>query len=271
MSTRMYDALDRLRPLLRHEPTAKRIRATLGGVDVVDSTRALLVWEPGRISPAYAFPLDDVRADLRPEGPVEPTDQPLLHPGIPFHVHSTAGESLALAAAGETRAGAAFRPADPDLAGHVLLDFDALEWFEEAEPIRSHPRDPYHRIDVRASNRRIRLEHEGHPVADTERATLLFETNLPTRFYIPREDVVAELRPSALKTYCPYKGEAGYFSIATKTDIAWTYEHPLLDATQIAGLVAFYDDIMDVTVDGVPHARPDSPFAKVLLREFDVT
>lgn len=270
MSTRMRDALARLMTELRHEPTAKRVRARLGDADVVDSPRALLVWEPRRISPMYAFPADEITGELTLEGPVETGGPPILHPGIPFTVHSTPGESFGVTIGGETRVGAAFRPDDPELAGYVLLDFDAFEWFEEAEPIRAHPRDPYHRIDVRASRRHVRLEYKGQLIADTERATLVFENHLPTRYYIPREDVVAVLTPSDTRTYCPYKGEARYFSLPTKPDIGWSYERPLLDANQIAGLVAFYDDVMDVTVDGVQQGRSDSRFGQTLLEEFGV-
>jgi uncharacterized protein (DUF427 family) len=271
MSTRMNEAMSRQRSELRHEPTEKRIRAMLGDRVVVDSTRALLVWEPRRIVPAYAVPLEDVRADLVPVASGEPGGPELLHPGIPFTVHSTAGESLSVSADGRVRAEAAFRPADPDLAGYVLLDFDAMDrWYEEDEPVFSHPRDPYHRVDIRASSRHVLVEDDGHLLADTTRAVLVFETSLPTRFYIPREDIVTALRPSARTTYCPYKGEANYWSTDTRRDIAWTYRQPLPDATGLAGLIAFYDDPMDVTVDGVRRQRPDNVVARSLLEEFDV-
>jgi hypothetical protein len=159
MSTRMHDGWLRKMPQLRHQPTDKRIRATFGDDDVVvDSTRAVLVWEPRRVAPVYAVPPQDVRARLVPEGPVEPGGPDFLHPGIPFAVHSAAGESLSVSVGGQTRAGAAFRPADPDLAGYVLLDTSAFDrWYEEDEPVRSHPRDPYHGIEMRASSRHLML------------------------------------------------------------------------------------------------------------------
>ena len=271
MSTLMTDALARLREELRHEPTAKRIRGTLGGDVVVESTRALLVWEPRRISPTYAVPREDIRAELASAGPVEPGGPAFIHPGIPFHVHSTGGESLALSAAGRTIGDAAFRPADPDLDGYLMLDFDAFDqWYEEDEPVRAHPRDPYHRLDVRTSSRHVRMAHQRQLVVDTRRPVLVFETHLPTRFYVPREDVVAELRPSALTTYCPYKGEAVYWSTATRRDIAWSYQKPLPDAVQLTDLIGFYDDVMEVTVDGQPHGRPETLAASALRDEFGV-
>jgi hypothetical protein len=133
---------------LRHEPTAKRIQAVLGGETVIDSTRAVLVWEPRRIVPSYAVPVQDVRGDLVPAGAVSAgagADGPgddvgvaladvtalrVLDPRVPFTVHSTAGEAVDLRAAGQVRPGAGFRPADPDLAGLVILDFGAFDaWY----------------------------------------------------------------------------------------------------------------------------------------------
>jgi uncharacterized protein (DUF427 family) len=78
------------------------------------------------------------------------------------------------------------------------------------------------------------------------------------------------LVPGDTRTYCPYKGEASYFSLAGRNDVAWSYEHPLPDMTPLAGLIAFYDDVMDVTVDGVRRERPDTPVARLLRAEFGV-
>ena len=151
MSVRVTDLMGSARGQLRHEPIEKRIRATVGGEEVVDSTRALLVWEPRRIVPSFAVAIEEVAGELRPASlPAPQADAPILHPGIPFSVHSTEGESLDLQVAGETRSHAAFRPADPDLNGHVVLDFAGFDvWYEEDEEIFSHPRDPFHRVDVR--------------------------------------------------------------------------------------------------------------------------
>jgi uncharacterized protein (DUF427 family) len=107
------------------------------------------------------------------------------------------------------------------------------------------------------------IERDGKLLAESTRPTLLFETGLPTRFYIPREDVVAELEPSDRRTLCAYKGEAGYFSI-DGLDLVWTYEAPLFEAAPIEGLVAFFDELVDVTVDGRRRARPITKFAKAI-------
>lgn len=244
MSTRVRDAMRQRLRELRHEPMDKRIRATVGGETVVDSTRALLVWEPRRVTPLYAVPVEDVRGELVPST-AEPvtSDAPFLHPGIPFAAHSTDGESLDLRVAGATLSAAAFRPADEDLDGHVVLDFEPFdEWYEEDEAVFSHPRDPYHRVDTRRSSRHIRIELDGVPVAESSRPLLLFETGIRPRFYLPREDVVAELEPGDLRTACPYKGRATHWSVGEHRNVAWSYEDPLEEAVAIRGMVAFYDE-----------------------------
>ena len=244
MSTRVRDAMRQRLRELRHEPIERRVRATLGDETIVDSTRALLVWEPRRVTPLYAVPVEDVRGELEPSA-AEPVTSgaPFLHPGIPFAAHSTEGESLDLRVAGTTLEAAAFRPADEDLSGHVVLDCGAFdEWYEEDEVVFSHPRDPYHRVDTRRSSRHVRIELDGELVAESDRPLLLFETSIPTRFYLPREDVVAELEPGDRQTACPYKGRATHWSVGGHRNVAWSYEDPLEEAVAIRGMVAFYDE-----------------------------
>jgi uncharacterized protein (DUF427 family) len=264
---------------MRFEPTSKRIQAVLGGVTVVDSTRAMLVWEPRRVVASYAVPVDDVRGSFAPAALVgtEVTDaagvslpavdsRPVLDPSVPFTVHSAGGQVVDLLAADHSRPGAGYLPADADLAGYVILDFGALDsWYEEDEVNVAHPKDPFHRIDVLASSRQVTLEMDGQILAESARPMLLFETMLPTRYYVPREDIKAELIPSSTRTYCAYKGQASYWSVAPGgdrlDDIAWTYEDPLHDATQVRGLVSFFDERIDVTLDGVRLQRPATPWS----------
>jgi uncharacterized protein (DUF427 family) len=257
---------------LRHEPTEKRIRARLGDQEVVDSRHALLVWEPRRVVPSYAVPPADVRCELVPIASAPSSDAPILHPGIPFSAHSTDGESLAVKLEDKTVDHAAFRPADADLAGHVILDHDAFDsWLEEDEPILGHPRDPFHRVDTRKSSRHVRIEYDGKALAESSEPTFVFETNLPLRFYLPRGDLQVEPRPSARRTVCAYKGEASYWSFelgGKSADVAWTYPDPLPDARALTGLVAFYDELVDVILDGERRERPDTPFARALADEF---
>jgi uncharacterized protein (DUF427 family) len=190
----------------------------------------------------------------------------VLDPRIPFTVHSADGEAADLRAAGQERPGAAFRPADGDLAGMVVLDFGAFDaWYEEDELNVAHPRDPFHRIDVLPSSRQVQLELNGVPLADSSRPALLFETMLPTRYYLPRADVTAELIPSDTKTWCAYKGQASYFSVSAGgrlvRDIAWTYPDPRHDALQVRDLIAFFDERVDVTLDGERRPRPVTPWS----------
>jgi uncharacterized protein (DUF427 family) len=274
MSSRV---LETLLPKLRHEPTRKRVRATLADEIVVDSTEAVLVWEPQRIMPAYAVPREHVRGELvpapaaaAPTGPLGfqlPSGQTVLDPSVPFAVHTTDGEPLSLRAAGQTRDRIAFRPADRDLHGLVLLDsagFDA--WFEEDDPVVGHARDPFHRIDILPSSRAVRIELDGIVLADSERAQLLFEGSiLPVRSYLPPEDVRVPLRASPTRTRCPYKGEAAYWSLdlngRTIHNVAWSYETPREEAARIAGLVCFFDERVDVSLDGDRPPRPRTPWS----------
>jgi uncharacterized protein (DUF427 family) len=275
MATRMSQLLWNAVGDLRVHPVRKWIRANVATHTVVDTRRARLVWEPRRVVGSYAVPEEDIAGDLvvaeraaEPERPVSMEDgPPVLDPRTPFGAHTTSGTALTIRTAGDELPGAAFRPDDPDLAGYVILDWDAFtQWYEEDEPVMGHPHDPFDRIDCLRSSRSIQVAHNGVALADTSRATLLFETPLPPRFYIPREDVAMELlEPSESHTVCAYKGRASYWSArvgdATLPDIAWSYEEPLHDAAPVRGLIAFYTERLDLTIDGEAQARPHTPWS----------
>lgn len=279
MSIRLREVLAGAFGTLRHEPTAKRIRATFGVATIVDSTKAILLWEPRRIVPSYAVPAEDIDAELVPGsspgdagaglGAALPdvTALRVLDPSVPFVRHTADGEVLDVRVAGRNLAGAGFRLADPDLAGYVVLDFAAFDaWYEEDQLNVAHPRDPFHRVDAVPSSRHVRIELEGAAIAECSRPTLLFETMLPPRFYLPPDDVTADLVRSETRTYCAYKGEAAYWSIRTAretyADLAWTYERPLDDVSGVRGLVAFFDERVDVILDGEPLVRPITPWSR---------
>jgi uncharacterized protein (DUF427 family) len=270
MGVRMLDVVMRGRAELRYEPLDRRIRAVLGGEVVVDSTRAVLVWEPGRVVPSYAVPASDISGmqihDADDAPPVTPDlgQRRTLDPRVPFAIHTTPGRSATITSGGHTAA--AFRPSDADLVGYAELDFTGFErWQEEDELVVAHPRDPYHRIDVLASSRSLRLELEGTVVAATDRARWLFETALPTRYYLPREDVLVPVRPSTTRTYCAYKGEASYLSVEVGDrvvdDLVWEYAAPLNDAVPVRGLVAFFHERLDLFVDGEAVPRQVTPWS----------
>ena len=268
MSEILWDALGEL----RFAPLAVRLRATLGGETVVDSGRAMLVWEPRRVVPTYAVPAEDVHARLVPSGEPAPDAPlpPVLDPGHPFTVRAGSGRALDVRTAHGVLTAAAFRPDDPALAGHVVLDFAAFDaWYEEDVPVVGHPRDPYHRVDVLPSSRPVGVSRDGMPLAASSRAVVVVETGLAPRRYLPREDVTADLVPSTRRTLCAYKGEARYWSVdlpgVGPRDIAWSYPDPLPGMERLAGLVAFYDEVVDVEIDGVPRPRPTGPLAALFV------
>jgi uncharacterized protein (DUF427 family) len=239
----------RARGRVRVERGAKRIRAYLAGELVADTTRPLLVWEKPYY-PTYYFPVADMRMELlSPEGGV---------------IHSPSrgdGHTFTLRAGGREAAGAALRyeqsPFD-ELRDAIRLDWDAVDaWFEEDEQVFTHPRDPYTRVDILGASRNVRVEIGGMTIAETDKPTLLFETGLPTRYYLPRTHVRMDLlEPSAAVSHCPYKGDAEYWSLrgGGVPDVAWSYRAPLPESQKIAGLISFYPEKVDLYVDGAEQA-----------------
>ncbi len=244
----------------RIERAPRRVRGYLGDALVFDTTAARYVWEVPYY-PQYYIPLADVRAQFLAD-----ENHPQKAQFGPSRLHSLI--------AGDRTHRSAARVFDADgggpLAGTVRFDWDPLRWFEEDEPIYGHPRNPYARVDALRSHRHIRVELDGIVLADTKSPVLLFETGLPTRYYIDPTDIAFEhLEPSATQTLCPYKGvTSGYWSVRADSggervvhrDLAWTYHYPLPAVGQIAGLVAFYNEKLDISVDGVAQARPLTHF-----------
>jgi uncharacterized protein (DUF427 family) len=242
---------------VRVEQGQKRIRIYLNNELVADTRTPFLVWEKPSY-PTYYLPESDVRASL-------------ISSGQTIHSPSRGdGEVLHVKVANATAERAALRyPDSPleQLRGLVRFDWNAMsEWLEEDEPVYTHPRDPYHRVDILASSRHVRVELDGVTVAESRQPRILFETGLPARHYLPLGDVRMDLlRPSATVTHCPYKGAAGYWSVdtgqAVHTDIVWIYRAPLPESQKIAGLVCFYDEKADVYLDGELQDKPRTPFS----------
>lgn len=262
-------------PELRVQPTAKRIRVRLGEELIADTQDAVLIWEPRRIVPSYAVPVADLVAGLRAAPAAEVGEgqlagfentPPVLDPSQPFAIHTAPGRALTVHTEAADSEGAAFRLADDDLAGYVVLDFDAFHWWEEDEPIVGHPRDPFHRIDIRRSSRPVRLSHQGVVLAESANSKMLFEGAFPmARYYLPKADVRVELRPGTVDSTCAYKGHATHYSVLVDgeqlPDIAWSYEEPLDDATGVQGLVCFYQEKLDLMIDGEPVERVRTPWS----------
>ena len=277
MSVRLRDVVMAQLDTLRHEPTDKRIRATIGDRTVVDSTRALLVWEPKRVVPTYAVPLEDVAGQIDAAAPTETAgpqgvpaagashlgERMVYDPSVPFSAHTTDGEVMRVRARGSDRVADAFRPADRDLADYVLLDFAAFDaWYEEDERNVAHPRDPFHRVDILHSSRHVRVEVGGTVLAESTAPYLLFEPPLPVRYYFAADDVRTDLFvPSDHLTYCAYKGEASYWSVGDEQHLAWCYRHPLRDASEVVDRIAFFNERVDLVVDGVRPERPITPWS----------
>jgi len=272
MAIRMGEHLMGLVGELRFEPVARRVRASLGGQPVLDTTDAVLVWEPRRVVPLYAVPTADVAASLVPCAAPEVPDRlpPVLGP-VNFGWHHTPGRSYDVVVGDRTVSAAGFAPDDPDLGGRVVIEWAPFDWVEEAQPVVGHPHGPFKRIDLLPSERRLVVSLGGTVLADTRRAIALHETHIPVRWYVPHDDVVTDLLVgSTSTTTCAYKGHAIYVSIAPDAvagvgsegeDIAWTYTHPLDEVAAIKGMVCFYSERTDLELDGVAVPRPVTPWS----------
>ena len=140
-------------------------------------------------------------------------------------------------------------------------------WYEEDDEVYVHPRDPYKRIDVLHSSRHVRVVIAGETVAETRRPCLLFETGLPTRYYVPREDVRMDLlEPTELTTRCPYKGMASYWSVRVGDYVAengvWSYSDPIPECAKIKDRLCFYNERVDLYVDGELQSRPQTMWSQ---------
>jgi uncharacterized protein (DUF427 family) len=242
---------------VRVEPGPKWIRGYLQGEVVFDTRTPWLVWEVPYY-PAYYIPVDEVRAELVPTGQTE-------------HSPSRGNATLYdVRVAGETAPSAARRYGDspiPELRDLVRFEWDALdEWLEEDEPVYVHPRDPYKRVDILASSRRVQVELDGVLLADSRSPRILYETSLPPRYYLPLPDVRMELlRPSPSTSSCPYKGNAAYWSVDVNgvlhPDLVWIYRTTHPESQKIAGLACFYNERVDIGIDGVRLPRPRTHFS----------
>ena len=262
MALRLGAHLMSLHDRLLYEPLSRLVQCYLDEVPVCATTDPVLVWETRRVVPMYAVPEADVLAELVPTAPepVPETLPPVLGP-VHFAVHLDDGESLDVRVGDRVVPAAAFRPADPDLAGHVVLNWAPFEWMEEDQPVLGHPHDVFKRVDVLPSARHVVVALHGDTLAETTRAKALHETHVPVRWYVPREDVWMDLlQTSDSQTVCAYKGRASYFSLADGgpegRDLAWTYREPLHDATAVKDHIAFYNERVDLTIDGVLLERP---------------
>lgn len=222
-------------------PTPRWVRVRADGEWVADSRRAQLfvAYGPGLL-PTYCFPEADVRTaaarGLLEEGAAQHFTTP------PFGLEA--------------------------LRDHWTFTWDGrVSWFEEALEIHVHARDPTKRVDVVPSERHVRVELGGELLAESRTPHALFETTLPTRWYLPKADVRAGLlEPSNTVTSCPYKGTATYWSVRAggelRRDLAWSYPEPVPECPRIAGLVCFFNEHVDLVIDGERQERPITPWSR---------
>ena len=251
-------AVTATRGRVRIEQGSKRVRVYLGGELVGDSTKMLLVWEKP-FYPTYYFPVEDVRTDL-------------LSPSGEIHHSPSRGDAeiYTVKAGGDKAVDTArwYKESKIEgLAGHITFSWRSMgAWFEENEQVYVHPRDPYTRIDALPSGRRVEVTIDGVKVADSTNGIFLFETGLPTRYYLPKTDVLMDLlEDSDLNTDCPYKGTASYYHVTIEGEhhenIVWWYPSPVAESARIVGYVSFYNEKVDISIDGVPEGRPKTVFS----------
>jgi len=242
------------------EPSPRRVRVYFNNQIIADSKEMMLLRETNTL-PRYYFPKKDVRMDcLQPSKYVIPIDP--KGEGIFWDVK--VDDKIAN--------NAAFTFRNPPGNSTKLDDYISFEWnkmdswFEEDEEIFVYARDPHKRIDVLHSSRHIKVVVNGTTIADTIRPSLLFETGLPTRYYMPKQDVRMDLLEYSDKvTQCPYKGEAHLYSIKLgdklHEDLAWTYRYPTLECSKVQGLVCFLNEKVDIYEDEKQLPRPKTPWS----------
>ena len=255
----MHDYPQMITPVDHIEPVPRRVRGVLAGQVVVDTTRALYLWEWPNY-PQYYIPIADVDAAVLVD---EQHTQQLKRGTAQRHGLRVGDVDRPAALRVYTASSIA------QLVGTARFEWAALDsWFEEDEEVFVHPRNPYARVDALRSTRTVRIELDGVVLAESHSPVMVFETGLPTRYYLNRTEVdFTHFVASDTVTACPYKGTtSGYWSVrigdAVHPDLAWAYDFPTRELAPIAGLVAFYNEHVDVFVDGEQLERPTTPFSR---------
>lgn len=248
--------------MVRTETIGKWVRGRLGDRLVVETREPLLVWQ-GPFPPVYAFRRDEVAVDV-----LTAAEEPERDGFWFFGPQLPVAQWYDLRAGGRVvRGGAWVLDAEP-VRDRVVLTWEpgVLDWTEEDEAVTGHPRDPHKRVEALTSSRHVEIAIDQVTVASSDRPVLLFETDLPTRYYLPVEDVRLDLlEPTDNSSVCPYKGKAESYwtwpGPPAVRNVAWSYAAPAPAVGAVAGRIAFYDELVDVSVDGVVQERPESPFS----------
>lgn len=272
-------------------PTTRRVRVLFNNTYIIDTTKAIHVWEHDYF-PQYYVPTRSLQnCDFVSKEDV--TVGKAAIPGASILSIKIPGPDGV--AAKSTDRAIAFSehldsesPASP-LAGLVRLEFNSMGtykgdarsncsctkqastdknadgWLEEETPIYVHPKDPFKRIDILPSSRPIKISLNGITLAESPSSVHLLETGLPTRYYLPLASIKQQyIRKSNLITKCPYKGDAEYFDVVingqTFPSLVWYYRVPTLESAGIAGLLCFYNEKVDIVLDGEALERPKTHF-----------
>jgi uncharacterized protein (DUF427 family) len=249
---------------MRTERSERWVRGYVGDATIVDSKDPLLFWEPKFPVPRYAFPRDDVRTDLLRPSAADRPERSFYGPGGPI------SDLYDVVVGDRVIERAAWVRDDPAVSDRIVFSWQPGvidRWLEEDEEVFAHPRDPHKRVDAVPSSRHVEVSLGDTLLADSHSPVLLFETDLPTRYYLPREDVRLDvLVPTDSRSVCPYKGfTSQYWSLPDVPggdNIAWSYAHPFPAVGQVKDRIAFYNELVDITLDGVPQERPESVFSR---------
>jgi len=246
----------------RWEDSRRRVRVVFAGITVAESTRVMLLHEFGRL-PVFYFPLEDVRMEVM-EKSSRRSHSPLK--GEASYWTIRAGSRVAEDAAWSY---ASPLPDGPLVEGYLAFYWHLMDaWYEEEEQVFAHARDPYKRVDILPSSRHVRVVLAGVTIADSRRPRLLLETGLPTRYYLPEQDVRMDLlEPTETATRCPYKGQASYWTATIGDrvfkDIVWSYRDPLPACAPISRLLCFFNERVEaIYVDGERQAVPSTPWSE---------
>ena len=245
-------------PATASAPCPRRVRGVFAGQTIFDTVDARYVWERAPY-PQFYIPVKDIAFEW------------LVDENRPEQLKRGAAQRYGLRVGDQAQPGVAHvygDGADDIVAGLVKFEWAGLDgWFEEDEQVFVHPRNPYVRVDAIRARRHVRVEHDGAVLAESSSVVLVFETGLTTRYYFDRTAVdFTELRPTDTQTACPYKGvTSGYWASSAgateQRDLAWTYDFPTAGLSAIAGLVAFFDERVDLTLDGVRQDRPRTHYS----------
>lgn len=255
--------------MVQTEKSPRRVRVEFGSETIADSANSVLLRESNHV-PVYYFPRNDVHMDH-----LSRSEQSTF---CPFK-----GEASywSISHGDETVADAVWSYETPFEESAGIKDYLAFywnkmdHWFEEDEEIFVHPRDPYKRVDAISSSRKVEVVLGGETIAESSQATFVFETGMPTRYYLPMDDIrMAALKRSDTTTRCPYKGIASYWSVEAGgqvfDDIVWSYPEPLEEAPKLKNLLCFFNENVDaILIDGDEQPKGKTKWSNFLAETLD--